>query len=97
MEHGLVGLLSVWCGETGNSLQFEYTNLILRPTGQFLGFFGTMSVQGELYRSYDSFVDGRMYQSMGSEGSVTLHQAAQFIQVWETSTSKTNIERIPFA
>ncbi len=38
-------------------------------------------MQGELYRSYDSFVDGRMYQSMGSEGSVTLHQAAQFIQV----------------
>lgn len=40
-----------------------------------------MSVQGELYRSYDSFVDGRMYQSMGSEMSVGMHQAAQFVQV----------------
>jgi len=33
-----------------------------------------MSVQGELYRSYDSYVDGRMYMSTGSEGSVMQHQ-----------------------
>jgi hypothetical protein len=35
---------------------------------------GKMSVQGELYRSYDSYVDGRMYMSTGSEGSVMQHQ-----------------------
>lgn len=33
-----------------------------------------MSVQGELYRSYDSYVDGRMYMSTGSEGSVKQNQ-----------------------
>lgn len=39
-----------------------------------------MSVQGQLYNSYDNFASGQLYASVGDVGNVSQHQANQFMQ-----------------
>lgn len=48
-----------------------------------------MSVQGQLYNSYDNFASGQLYASVGDVGNVSQHQANQFMQVTALSASAT--------